>query len=243
MIPRRLNNLLHPKLGEVWMMHRVVEHRSDTPEQRMLEVTPNFLEQKILEHQRKGYCFLSIDDFLQREGGMEKDSYPPILRRRKQKWICLTFDDGYRDNYTLAYPLLKRLGVPFTVYVTTGFIDNQMSMWWYPGERLGISTDELKALAADPLCTIGAHTVSHPHLDTLPPDAQRLEITTSKQQLEALLQGPVCHFSYPHGAYNSHTVDICSEMGIHTAVTTNGRTVRNNYNPLQLDRINIVQPD
>lgn len=242
-IARILNNLIHPKIGEVWMLHRVVEQRSENPDQRALEVTQQFLEQKILEYQRRGYSFISISDILRRHGGKEYDSNPPILRRHKEKWVCLTFDDGYQDNYTLAYPLLKRLGVPFCVYVTTGLIDNQMPLWWYPGEHLGISTDELKSLAADPLCTIGAHTVRHPRLDTLTTDAQRLEITTSRQRLEELLQKPVRHFSYPHGAYNSHTVDICREAGFLTAVTTNGRPVRSDCTPLQLDRINIVQPD
>lgn len=234
-IERKLHNLFHPRLGEVWMLHRVVEYRSDKPEQRALEVTPDFLEQTILDYRQKGYTFISIDEL-------------PIFNSQfsffnSARFVCLTFDDGYRDNYDIAYPLLKSLGVPFTVYVTTGFIDNRLRMWWYPSEQLGITTDELKVLAADPLCTIGAHTVSHPRLDTLTTDAQRLEITTSRQRLEELLQKPVRHFSYPHGAYNSHTVDICREAGFLTAVTTNGRPVRSDCTPLQLDRINIVQPD
>ena len=208
------------------MLHRVVERRSETHDQRVLEVTPDWLEQRILAYRQKGYRFVSIDGI-----------------KEKHQWIAITLDDGYRDNFSVALPLFRRLQVPFCVYVTTGFIDNQLPMWWYPGEHLGISTEELKALAADPLCTIGAHTVSHPHLDTLDRDAQRKEILTSRKRLEELLQKPVRHFSYPHGAYNSQTVNICSEAGFLSAVTTNGRTVRSNSNPLQLDRINIVQPD
>lgn len=226
MILRRLNNLIHPKMGEVWMLHRVVEQRSTDPAQRVLEVTPDWLEQRILAYRQNGYRFVPVGNI----GEM-------------RKCVAITLDDGYRDNFTVALPLFRRLQVPFCVYVTTGFVDNQLPMWWYPGEHLGIGADELKALAADPLCTIGAHTVGHPHLDTLSPDAQRREIENSRRWLEALTQRPVSHFSYPHGAYNSHTVDICRELGFLTAVTTNGCTVRSNYKPLQLDRINIVQPD
>ena len=234
-IVRKLHNLFHPKIGEIWMLHRVVEQRSTIPDQRALEVTPDFLEQKITKYRQDGYNFIPIDNI----ASLITNHSSPNAKH----WIAITLDDGYRDNYTLACPLLKRLGVPFTVYVTTGFIDNRLPMWWYPGEQLGIRADELKALAADPLCTIGAHTVSHPRLDTLPTDAQRLEITTSRQRLEELLQKPVRHFSYPYGAYNSHTVDICREAGFLTAVTTNGRPVRSDCTPLQLDRVNIVQPD
>ena len=73
-------------------------------------------------------------------------------------------------------------------------------MWWYASEQLGISSESLKILDADPLCTIGAHTVSHPRLDTLSFDDQQKEIAQSRQELEALLDHPIHHFSYPHGA-------------------------------------------
>ena len=235
LIKRKIYNALHPKIGEVWMLHRVVEHRSEKPEQHVLEVTPDFLEQKILKYQQKGYRFVSINEL----PSLITAHYSPFTPR----FVCITFDDGYRDNYTVAYPLLKSLGVPFTIYVTTGFIDNKQPMWWYPGQSLALDLDELCILAEDPLCTIGAHTVNHPHLSQLPIDAQLNEIQTSQHQLQAILNRPIAHFSYPHGDYNDQTLNICRQIGFHTAVTTNGRTVRTNYQPLQLDRINIVQPD
>lgn len=208
-IKRKLYKLTHPVVGEIWMLHRVVEQSSKKTEQQELEVTPHWLEQQILEYQQKGYTFAPI-------GALPK----------KGRWICVTFDDGYRDNYTLAYPMLKRLGVPFTVYVTTGFIDNRIPMWWYPGERLGITINELKEMDADPICTIGAHTVSHPKLDTLSYEEQYKEIADSKMELEHLLGHPVQHFSFPHGAHNADTLDICRELGFKTVVQSWGGTVR-----------------
>lgn len=59
---RKLHNLTHPMLGRILMLHRVVEHRSDDPAQRELEVTPDFLEQTILDYRQKGYTFISIDE-------------------------------------------------------------------------------------------------------------------------------------------------------------------------------------
>ena len=241
-IARKLNNLIHPKIGEVWMLHRVVEQRSENPDQRVLEVTPLFLEQKIQEYRQRGYIFISLDDVLRRLGDEGKDSHPPILRRHKEKWVCITFDDGYQDNYTLAYPLLKRLEVPFAVYVTTGFIDNRLPMWWYAGERLGITTESLKALDAAPLCTIGAHTVSHPKLDTLSKEQQLDEINESKNALEQLLGHPIHHFSFPHGAYNDDTLDICRQLDFHTAVMAWGGPVRQGSSHTLLPRINTVEP-
>lgn len=238
---RKLHNLTHPMLGRILMLHRVVERRSDDPAQRELEVTPNFLEQTILDYRQQGYSFIPIDDFLRRLGDMERDSIFPILRRHKEKYISITFDDGYQDNHDIAYPLLKRLDVPFAVYVATGFIDNRLPMWWYASERLGITTESLKALDADPLCTIGAHTVSHPRLDTLSLDDQQKEITQSRQELETLLSHPVHHFSYPHGAYNADTLTIVKHQSFHTALCAWGGTVRRGANPLTLPRIELRQ--
>jgi len=231
-IKRNLYKATHPVAGEIWMLHRVVEQRSDVPEQRELEVTVDWLEQKILEYKSKGYKFISIDNI---------PFHTPYTLHFKP-FVCLTFDDGYRDNYTLAYPLLKRLNVPFTVYVTIGFIDNQLPMWWYPEEKLGLSTEELKALDADPLCAIAAHTVSHPKLDTLTREQQYQEIAKSKQALEAILSHETSHFSFPHGAHNDDTLAICRELGFQTVLMAWGGPWRHGTDQWLLPRINIKEP-
>lgn len=255
---RKLHNFTHPVLGRILMLHRVVEHRSDAPSQRELEVTPDFLEKTILDYRQKGYTFISIDEL----SSLLTTHYSLSTKKN----ICLTFDDGYQDNHDIAYPLLKRLEVPFAVYVTTGFIDNRLPMWWYrcesreqcqtclsnaevqqrersyPGEQLGISFESLKSLDAEPLCTIGVHTVSHPRLDTLSFDNQQKEIIQSHQELEALLGHPVHHFSYPHGAYNADTLTIVKQQSFRTALCAWGGTVRRGSNPLTLPRIELRQP-
>ena len=220
-IQRKLYNLTHPVVGEVWMLHRVVEQRSDKPEQRELEVTPQWLETQIADRQRDGWRFVSLD---------EMDN--------RGRWIVLTIDDGYTDTYSTAYPLFRRLGVPFAVYVTTGFLDNRSGMWWYHGQQLGLDTQELRVLDADPLCTIGAHTVSHPRLDTLTREQQLAEIEGSKNELERLLGHSVRHFSFPHGAHNDDSIDICRQLGFSTSMQSWGGPVRKGASRMELPRIN-----
>lgn len=230
-LQRKLHNLTHPLLGRILMLHRVVEQRSDG-ENRELEITPLFLEQTICDYRRQGYKFVSIDEAC---GIISKE-------HTKQPFVCLTFDDGYRDNYTVALPLLKHLDVPFAIYITTGFIDNQLPMWWYPDENLGLKHEELLTLDAEPLCTIGAHSVSHQRLDTLISENQRKEIADSKYILEQQLGHPVDHFSYPHGAYNDDTIAIVRNCGFRTALMAWGGTVRLGDNPFLLHRIELKQP-
>ena len=245
--------MTHPILGRILMLHRVVEQRSDVPEQRELEVTPKFLEQTIETYRHKGHLFVSIDEVY----NIIKSS-----KRQKHPFVCLTFDDGYQDNYTSALPLLKRLNVPFAVYVTTGFIDNKLPMWWYrcesrvqsqaslsnaevqqrersyPHRQFGLGLNDLVALDREPLCTIGAHTISHPRLDSLNIEEQKREIIDSKATLEQWLGHPIHHFSYPHGAYNKTTLQIVKETGFSTCLKAwGGATRRGEITILELPRI------
>ncbi|MCF8245299.1 MAG: polysaccharide deacetylase family protein [Saprospiraceae bacterium] len=110
-------------LGHVLTFHRVVP---ETGERRIhnhqtLEITPEHLERTILFFIKKGYSFYSLDQLFDRLtlGGLN------------EKFVVFTFDDGYRDNLTVAYPILKKYGIPFTVYITTCFPDRTAILWWY----------------------------------------------------------------------------------------------------------------
>lgn len=229
---RKLHNLTHPLLGRILMLHRVVEHRSEG-ENRELEITPEFLGRTFETYRQQGHRFVSIDE-----------ACDIISKgRTNHPFVCLTFDDGYQDNYDIAYPVLKQYEVPFAVYVTTGFIDNRLPIWWYPDEQLGISTESLKSLDADPLCTIGVHTVSHPKLDTLSPEEQQKEIEQSRQELEMLLSHPIRHFSYPHGAYDSDTLKIVNDSHFVSSLRAWGGNIRKgDATLLELPRIELKEP-
>lgn len=231
-IRRKLHNLTHPLLGRILMLHRVVVHRSEG-ENRELEITPEFLKRTIETYRKQGYRFVSIDEACEIIGRGRTD----------QPFVCLTFDDGYQDNYDIAYPILKQTNVPFAIYVTTGFIDNRIPIRWYRDEKLGINTESLKTLDVDPLCTIGAHTISHPKLDALTAEEQQKEIEQSLQELETLLGHPIHHFSYPHGAYNADTLKIVSGSHSISALRAWGGTIRkDDATLLELPRIELKEP-
>lgn len=230
-ILRRLHNLTHPVLGRILMLHRVVENRSES-ENRELEITPGFLEQTINDYRLQGYRIVSIDE-----------ACDIISRgRTDHPFVCLTFDDGYRDTFDLAYPILKKHNIPFAVYVTTGFVDQTVSMWWYEQTDV-MNWEQIKTLDADPLCTIGAHTVTHPRLSTLSENDALREIADSKQRLEEMLGHPIDHFSYPHGDHTAATIQLVKATGFKSSLRAWGGSVRKGDAPmLQLPRIELKQP-
>ncbi|MDR3653784.1 MAG: polysaccharide deacetylase family protein [Paludibacter sp.] len=134
-IKRKINKLFHPAWGEILMLHRVVQKQSQLQANRQMEVTPEFLEKRILDYQARGYRFVSLD---------EVHEIVSTQKRLKQKFVCFTFDDGYMDNYELAYPVFQKFNCPFAIYITTDFPDGKALLWWYVLEDLLMSNTELK---------------------------------------------------------------------------------------------------
>jgi peptidoglycan/xylan/chitin deacetylase (PgdA/CDA1 family) len=87
---------------------------------RSQEITAQFLDRTIRALKRWKFDIVSMDEVCRR-------SVTPASRRR---FVCLTFDGGYRDLITSAYPVLSRHGVPFTVYLPTAFPDGVGEAWW-----------------------------------------------------------------------------------------------------------------
>jgi len=66
-----------------------------------------------------------------------------LKNESKRKFAVITFDDGYKDNFTIAYPILKKNNIPFTVYLTTSFPDKSAVLWWYLLEDIIIKNNEI----------------------------------------------------------------------------------------------------
>lgn len=129
-----LSSLLAPLtegLGAIFMLHRVLPE-SDRPFQpnRHLEVTPEFLEIALERIRENGYKIISIGEAID----LLKFGYG--LDHGRHRYAVITFDDGFRDNYEIAYPILKREGIPFTLFLTSGFLDRSTEVWWVALERL-----------------------------------------------------------------------------------------------------------
>jgi peptidoglycan/xylan/chitin deacetylase (PgdA/CDA1 family) len=124
-------------VGAVLMLHHVRPARRDRFQpNRLLEITPRFLERVIRHLRRSGVDLVSLDEMHRRMS--ERD-----FRRR---FACITFDDGYRDNKEWAYPILKAAQVPFVIYVPTSFPDRLGQLWWVALEEVIARNDRIVLL-------------------------------------------------------------------------------------------------
>jgi peptidoglycan/xylan/chitin deacetylase (PgdA/CDA1 family) len=133
MIARRLRGmalhlaamLVRPALGGlgcIITLHRVVPEaeRSPLPSHRALEIRPGDLRAMLEYVRRNGLEAITLDELPAR-----------LANPRGPRFICFTFDDGYRDNAAEALPIFREFGVPFAVNITNGFISGTTSVWWY----------------------------------------------------------------------------------------------------------------
>ena len=269
-------------VGAILMLHHVRPARPDRFQpNRLLEVTPRFFEKVLRRLRRSKIDLISLDEMHRRL--TEQDF--------SRRFVCITFDDGYRDNREFAWPILKKYEAPFTIYVATSFADRLGELWWLALEAViaqnelvglriegrdrwfearnvqekravfghiytwlrGLPTEEelrqvvrelatrhrvdlpgfcrelcmdwreLADIAADPLCTIGAHTVNHPILTKLDAKSVRAELENSRSVIEAALGVRPQHFAYPVGdrtAAGAREFEIAAQAGFRTAVTT-----------------------
>ena len=269
-------------VGAILMLHHVRPQRHDRFQpNRLLEVSPAFLSETLSWLRQQGIDIVSLDEMHRRL--TERD-----FRRR---FVCMTFDDGYRDNKVHAYPILKRHGVPFAIYVPARFPERRGKLWWLTLETVIAANDsiavtmdgternfrcattlqkcktydllywwlrglaseaqlhafvdelaarhgvdmrrlvdelcmdwsEIRALAEDPLVTIGAHTANHIMLGKATEDAARRELESGRELVESALEMEVRHLAYPYGSRDvagPREFRIAAELGYKTAATT-----------------------
>jgi len=188
---------------------------------RDLSVSPEQFDAQLRYLQQEGYHTVSLRDLLYAlNRGRSLPDNP----------IVLTFDDGYADNYTNAFPLLRKYGFTATFFVLTGFVDER---------RPGYLTWEQISKMSRAGMEFGSHSKDHPDLRRRGRDFLIWQILGSKQSLEAHIRPPVYAFSYPSGHYDARVEKLLKEAGYLVAVTIEQGTDQNSDHLLQLKRIRV----
>lgn len=162
---------------------------------------------------------------------LTENGYDPIFFEdlyhidQYDKPVILTFDDGYADNYTNLFPLLKKYNVKATVFVITNLVGNA----YYLTEA------QIQEMADSGLVSIQSHTLSHPYLDSMNIDEQRVELEESKLQITRLSKREPFVLCYPTGRYDSDTLEIIGES-YHMGIKMNGGLYTTGDSPFEINR-------
>lgn len=173
----------------------------------------------------KGYKSITLSQF----GEIKKsgNSLPA-------KTVIITFDDGYRDNFTNAYPVLKRYGYTATIFLTVNFIGTQQMLFpelfihKYGGafeDYQMLMWEEIREMLDNGI-EFGSHTLTHPNLPRISLKQAEKEIALSKEIMEKMLGRTIESFCYPFGHFDNHILLIVSNYYKYAVVTPNI------YNPI-----------
>lgn len=135
-------------------------------------------------------------------------------KRVPRRTVILTFDDGYRNFYTDAFPILKKYNLKATMFIIVNEVSRPQD------DRL--SWEEIKTLKASGIVDFGSHGLGpEPLINIKSDEVIKREIFDSKKILESRLGSPVNAFSYPEGRFTDRIRELVREAGYEVAVTTN----------------------
>ena len=128
-----------------------------------------------------------------------------VISMKQMEGVVITFDDGYKDNLSVAAPILDKYKIPFTVFATTSHIRR--------GSFPFLNEAELRVLSANPLVTIGSHGVTHIPLTECDDRELQNELESSKHYIEDLTGKEITMISYPHGCVDKRVRDAVEKAG------------------------------
>lgn len=163
-----------------------------------LTVTPDFFRKQMQYLKDKNYQIITPGDL---------ENFFNTGTKVPPKSVIITFDDGYKDNYTVAYPILKEFGFKATIFISTGHVNGAEYLSW----------DEIKEMSD--LINFGNHTWSH-HASAGPMTELEKEIETADIQLRehGLNQDKI--FAYPYGNSSIDAETVLNKLKYQLAFTT-----------------------
>ncbi len=191
--------------------HSISAHRRDNLAVRVAD-----FEHQLAWLHRQGYRSITLAEYMNQ------------AIERGERVVIITFDDGYADNYTLAFPILKRYGFVATIFLVSDFVDTDHVFSWDAPKitsqrdahfyRL-LTWEQVQEMAAYGI-EFGSHTCTHPELTKVSAKECSEEIVRSRADLQARLGGDVVSFCYPRGDLDTDVIQTVEQAGYRCAVVT-----------------------
>jgi peptidoglycan/xylan/chitin deacetylase (PgdA/CDA1 family) len=210
-----------------WMYPRytvpILTYHSISYDKSLLSVTPENFEKQMCYLKKNNYKVILLDKLV--DGIINKKEFP-------HKTLVITFDDGYKDNFTYAYPILNRYGFPATIFLASNDIGvNENFLNWA----------EIKKKSNNNI-TFWGHTRSHIYLPSLSGSKDKLwdEIYGCKLDIEKNIGIEVKHFCYPSGGFSDEIKEYIRRAGYKGAVATNrGNSLRDITDVYEINRVSV----
>lgn len=186
----------------ILLYHSIAEYAAGPFRQWV--VSPAVFAAQMAYLDQRGYTPLTVSQLVQARPN------PPA------RPVVITFDDGFADFYTNALPVLQCYDFAATLFITTAFVGNSSGWLHRADARPMLTWPQIGTIRAAGV-EIGAHSHTHPQLDTLPVAAAGEEIRRSKLILEQHLGCPVVTFAYPHGYYSPAVRRLVQQAGYTSA--------------------------
>ena len=182
----------------------------------------------------------SPDDFRHQMDYLDDHGYHPVTLTDLRAYlggtqslpdrpVVLTFDDGYADLYSAAFPVLKEHHFKAVAYIVSGFVGRE-------GEN--VMPDQVREMDTNGI-EIGAHTVNHVDLTKVHGSDLGSEVKGSKDALETLVGHPVLDFCYPSGRYDAEVVQAVQSAGYQSATTTQSGAVHSLEDRFSWSRVRV----
>lgn len=172
---------------------------------------------------RHGFQVITFDDLVK---GIKKG------QQFARNTVVIQFDDGYEDNYTYAYPILKKYGFPAIIFLISDKIGAPGFLTW----------EQVKEMEANNIA-IGAHTRHHSYLPSVSLPQAQDEIAGSKKVIEEHVGHTIDYFCYPTGGFTQDIKALVHQAGYLAAVTTNRGKDRFNLDLYELKRVHMNTTD
>ena len=190
-----------------------------------LFVTPENFARQMAYIKNKGYKVFSLSELAE---GIKQN------RDFAHNSVVITIDDGFRDNYTQAYPVLKEYGFPATIFLISNFIGNNQDF---------LTWNQVITMSADNI-SFGGHTKNNVYLPSIKERQVLIEETAGcKVFIEEKIGKPVELFCYPTGGFTEEVKRILGESGYKAACSTNRGLAELNQDVFELKRIKVTNSD